>query len=375
MARSSQSRTLDGALSAWFRRHARPLPWRVTPRDPYRSLVSEYMLQQTQVARVLEKFGPFMERFPTLEALAAAPLDDVLAEWSGLGYYRRARFLHACARRIVERHGGVVPSDVQELLGLPGIGRYTAGAIASIVHERPAPIVDGNVARVLLRVRGERLTQEEGMAFAWREAEVLAKASGDIAAFNEGMMELGATVCTPVNPRCGECPVAAHCDARARNLQDQIPAPKAAAARSALHIACVVVRDARGRVLLEKRPETGLWAGMWQPPTVESPGRRPTRKAVGAALGAEGLRRVGGFVHTTTHRDVHFTVYGAERIVAAGRRWFTPAQAAELAMGNPQRRIVGGGLESRAAVPGTSSLRSSVPASRSLGHSSSSSSK
>jgi A/G-specific adenine glycosylase len=369
-SRPRRDEELDRTLSVWFREHARPLPWRRTPRDPYLSLVSEYMLQQTQVARVLEKFGPFIARFPTLEALACAGLDDVLAEWSGLGYYRRARHLHACAGAIVERHGGVVPAGVPELLGLPGIGRYTAGAIASIVYNRPAPIVDGNVARVLLRVRGERVPQVEGMAFAWREAEKLAGASRDVAAFNEGLMELGATVCTPAKPRCGECPIAALCVARARGEQDEIPAPKTAAARSTVYMACVVVRDGRGRVLLEKRPETGLWAGLWQPPTVESSGRRPTREAVGAALGAEGLKRVGGFVHTTTHRDVRFTVYGAERVAAVGRRWFTPAEAEALAMGNPQRRMVGGGFGSKALVPGTSSLRSSVPAS---GYSSSSS--
>ncbi len=362
-------RALDRELCAWFRERARPLPWRRTPRDPYLSLVSEYMLQQTQVSRVLEKFGPFTSRFPTLAALASAGVDDVLAEWSGLGYYRRARHLHACARAIAERHGGVVPAGVPELMGLPGIGRYTAGAIASIVYNRPAPIVDGNVARVLLRVRGERAPQVEGMAFAWRQAEALAGASRDVAAFNEGLMELGATVCTPARPRCGECPISGLCAARARGEQDQIPAPKAAAVRSTLHMACVVVRDGRGRVLLEKRPETGLWAGLWQPPTVESSRRRPTRDAVIEALGAEGLRRVGAFAHTTTHRDVQFTVYGAERVAVVGRRWFTPAEAAGLAMGNAQRRIVSGAL-----VPGTSSLRSSGPASRRpVGHSSSSS--
>ncbi|HYE63211.1 MAG TPA: A/G-specific adenine glycosylase [Phycisphaerales bacterium] len=344
-AAGADDSALDRALVAWFRANARELPWRaVDPatgrRDAYRSLVSEVMLQQTQVARVIEKFDAFMRRFPTVQALAAAPLDAVLAEWSGLGYYRRARHLHACAQGVVERHAGVIPADVPALLKLPGIGRYTAGAIASMVYHRPEPIVDGNVARVLLRIRGQQMDQKSGMAWTWKETERLAPQSRDIASFNEGLMELGATVCTPANPRCDQCPVASQCAARARGLQGQIPAPKVLAQRSALHMACVVVRDHRGRVLLEKRPDTGLWAGMWQPPTLESPGKLPTRKAVAAALGAEGLTRIESFVHTTTHRDVQFTVYEAASVPAAARRWFTPVDAAKLAMGNPQRRII-----------------------------------
>jgi A/G-specific adenine glycosylase len=340
-----ESGDIDGPLIAWFKREARDLPWRpVDPktgrRDPYRSLVSEVMLQQTQVARVVEKYEPFLRRFPTIAALAAAPLDDVLAEWSGLGYYRRARHLHACAKAVVERHVGVLPADVPSLLKLPGIGRYTAGAIASLVYHRPAPIVDGNVARVLLRVCGQAVDQQAGMVWSWAEAERLAAASKDIAAFNEGLMELGATVCTPANPRCDACPLARACVAKRENLQDQIPAPKFRAARSIIHFACVVVRDDRGRVLLEKRGSTGLWADMWQPPTVEVAGKRPTKSALERTLGAESLKYAERFLHQTTHRDVHFSVYTAAGVNLGERLWFTVQEAEALAMGNPQRRLL-----------------------------------
>jgi len=336
---------IDAPLIAWYRANARDLPWRsIDPatgrRDPYRSLVSEVMLQQTQVARVLEKYETFLGRFPTLAALAASPLDDVLAEWSGLGYYRRARHLHACAQAVVQRHAGVVPQDVPALIKLPGIGRYTAGAIASLVYHQPAPIVDGNVARVLLRVRGQQLDQQSGMAWSWTQAEQLAAASKDVAAFNEGLMELGATICTPANPRCDRCPLADACVAKREGLQDHIPAPKLQAKRSTIHFACVVVRDKHGRVLLEKRPSTGLWADMWQPPTFEAIGKKPTAKAVANVLRADALRRVETFVHQTTHRDVHFTAYSAAIIDVTNRTWYSVAEAEALAMGNPQRRLL-----------------------------------
>jgi A/G-specific adenine glycosylase len=298
------------------------------------------MLQQTQVARVIEKYEPFLRRFPTVAALAASPLDDVLAEWSGLGYYRRARHLHACAQAVVQNHAGVVPHDVPALIKLPGIGRYTAGAVSSLVYNQPAPIVDGNVARVLLRVRGKQLDQQSGMAWSWTQAEELSAASKDVAAFNEGLMELGATVCTPANPRCERCPLASACVARREGLQDQIPAPKLQAKRSTIHFACVVVRDGQGRVLLERRPSTGLWADMWQPPTLEVVGKKPTAKTISKGLQAEALRRVETFLHQTTHRDVQFTVYSAASVEVANRRWFSAAEAETLAMGNPQRKLL-----------------------------------
>ncbi|MFN9968973.1 MAG: A/G-specific adenine glycosylase, partial [Phycisphaerae bacterium] len=321
-ARSSRpaprDRAITSALSKWFRSAARDLPWREefrARRDPYRSLVSEFMLQQTQVSRVLEKFEPFLQRFPTVGALAAAPEQDVLAAWSGLGYYRRARLLHACAKSIVRDFGGVVPRDVDSLQELPGIGRYTAGAIASIVFNRPEPIVDGNVCRVLQRLDAKpgSASDKEVIAWAWERAESLvrqcpnspshlaARSEGASthrangadavtpATFNEGLMELGALVCTPAAPKCLVCPLRDLCLAREQGLVDEIPAPKARAKRSRVYHDTVVVwrKTARGvEVLLEQRPATGLWAGLWQPPTVESATRtRRTLKSLLAELG------------------------------------------------------------------------------------------
>lgn len=194
------------AITAWHHANARDLPWRDAPageRDPYRVLVSEIMLQQTQVARVIEKYESFLARFPTIADLAAADEAEVLAEWSGLGYYRRARLLHAAARSVVADQEGEIPRDHATLLTIPGIGRYTAGAIASIAFDQPHPIVDGNVARVVLRIeaRAETPNDPKGLKQTWSRAESLVHAAAESSTspgvFNEGLMELGATICTP----------------------------------------------------------------------------------------------------------------------------------------------------------------------------------
>ncbi len=172
-------RKIARSLEAWFVDAAREMPWRITPRDPYWSLVSEFMLQQTQVSRVLEKFGPFVERFPSIQSLAEADEEEVLGEWSGLGYYRRARMLHACAKAVVEPHNGVIPSDVESLMALPGIGRYTAGAMASMVFGDREPLVDGNVMRVLQRLHNvdQQQTDPATIKWAWERATRLVEAS------------------------------------------------------------------------------------------------------------------------------------------------------------------------------------------------------
>ncbi len=363
------------AVAAWFRVHARPLPWRTTPRDPYAALVSEAMLQQTQVSRVVEHYGRFMTRFPTLAALAAADERDVLALWSGLGYYRRARSLHAAAREIVVRFGGEVPREASELATLPGIGRYTAGSIASIVFDRPAPIVDGNVLRVLLRVNGRDLnpTAAATAAWAWGEATHLAEAAhargaGLAGACNEGLMELGATVCVPPpgQPRCEACPLREVCGARAKGTQGRIPRAKAVRAPITVRCAAVVITDPRGRVLLEQRSQQGMWAGMWQCPTLERTGdsagadilsaraKRPRTpvlfspgdiSAFARLRGATGTPvRVGSFIHHTTHRTFHFTVYSARAAACtrknAGRLWRKPDDLAGLGMSNATKRVI-----------------------------------
>jgi A/G-specific adenine glycosylase len=201
------------ALLRWYDQHRRELPWRVT-RDPYRIWLSEIMLQQTRVAAVLEHYRTFFERFPNVQALAAASEEAVLAAWSGLGYYRRARMLHRCAQQIAEQHGGRFPQTAEALLALPGTGRYTAAAIASIAFAEPAAVVDGNVERVLQRLIGIDLSTAQ----TWQHAQAFL-ANSRPGAFNQAMMELGATVCVPRAPRCAVCPVRKWCVTRGEGLR------------------------------------------------------------------------------------------------------------------------------------------------------------
>ena len=306
-------KALAAALEAWFPAAARALPWR-TERSGYRALVSELMLQQTQVARVLGAFARFVERFPDARSLARAEEREVLALWQGLGYYRRARLLHAAAKAVCERHGGEVPADADALRALPGIGRYTAGAIASIAFGQRAPIVDGNVLRVLSRVgnRRSRAGDPADERWAWERAEAFVRAARDPAVANEAIMELGATVCTPAAPRCGECPAARLCAARAAGTAQSIPLPRRPAARRTLHWHSLVDHGPGGLLLVE-RPARGLWAGMLQPPTVEA--EAPLGAGALAGTWGTAVREVGSFVHVTSHRDVEFRVF-----VRSGRR-------------------------------------------------------
>ncbi|MEM8835927.1 MAG: A/G-specific adenine glycosylase [Planctomycetota bacterium] len=339
-------------LTRWFDRHARDLPWRRGRDEPhagYRAVVSELMLQQTQVARVVPLFERFIERFPTPARLAEASEDDVLAMWSGLGYYRRARLLHAAACAMVMAHGGQTPREARALQLLPGVGRYTAGAVASIVFNEPTPIVDGNVGRVLLRLHGRdgALDERDTQRWLWERAEELATVAGRerVSACNEGLMELGATVCTPATPDCEACPLCEACVAKATKRQSEIPRPKARAERRPLWFAMVLVRNSRGQILLEQRGSTGMWARMWQPIAAES----ATEPSGPAAV----LERLGGLAdvedevptdlsHATTHRDVRFRLWQARW--PGGRvpvgRWFSRRAAGELALSNPVRRLL-----------------------------------
>lgn len=333
-------------IECWFEANQRALPWRTDPRDPYRSLVSELMLQQTQVSRVLEKFGPFMDRFPTVFDLARAPEADVLGAWSGLGYYRRARLLHACAKAIVEEHGGEVPGEVSVLLKLPGIGRYTAGAIASIVFGERAAIVDGNVARVLLRLHnndgdpGAASTQK----WVWERAQALVDASGDPALCNEGLMELGALVCSPKSPGCDGCPVKGMCAAHEKGTTGSVPVPKARVKQTELYVAALLARDEEGRVWVEQRGESGLWARMWGPRCVEREDRGWSDSEAMEALGISDGDRGGlveTFTHTTTHRIVRFTVYRGDGVDLGGSgRWVTLEEARSMGLSSAHERVL-----------------------------------
>jgi A/G-specific adenine glycosylase len=281
---SSGAQDFTQRLLAWFDCHKRPMPWRETT-DPYAIWISETMLQQTQVATVIPYYHRFLEKFPTLAALAGAELSEVLALWAGLGYYRRAKNLHAAAREVVERFSGVLPQTVEELMTLPGIGRYTAGAVASIAFQKKAPVLDGNVSRVLARI----LKIQKDIALPAVSKELWSVAGGLLTGkaavrpgdFNQAMMELGATVCLPQNPRCDECPVCQMCEAANAGVQNELPiktkkSPTPKIRRIALVIhrntqksATKSRRGAGGEVLLMQRPMGGLWEGMWEFPAME----------------------------------------------------------------------------------------------------------
>jgi A/G-specific adenine glycosylase len=252
-------------LLAWYGRHARELPWRNSA-DPYRVWVSEIMLQQTQVATVATFFPRFLAAFPTIEALAAATEHDVLRLWEGLGYYRRARQLHQAAGVIVREHAGRFPTDPLAVRRLPGIGRYTAGAILSIAFDAREPIVEANTLRLFSRLiafRGDP-RQKRGETLLWALAEELLPRRGS-SQFNQALMELGSLICTPRSPACGDCPVRSLCPTNRQGLHDVIPSPAAKPRIEVVREALVVVR--RGvRVLLRQRQIGERWAGLWDFP-------------------------------------------------------------------------------------------------------------
>jgi A/G-specific adenine glycosylase len=337
---SHSPRDISLAVSTWFKANAREMPWR-NPRDGYRALVSELMLQQTQVARVIPAFDAFMKRFPTCRDLAAATEREVLAAWKGLGYYRRARYLHAAAKCIVDDHEGVVPSKVESLLKLPGIGRYTAGSIASIIFNQPTPIVDGNVHRVLSRVYLKRGHAADPIAlkWTWSAAQSLVEQADSPGTFNEGLMELGATICTPRSPACDRCPLASFCLARAQGVQESVPAPKPSAIRQTTHHHVVVITR-RGRILVEQRPESVLWSNLSQAITIEGPSRlNAAQLSRKLPVVVDRLRFQERFTHTTTHRDVVFHVFTAATRIRRGQ-WHSLDQLDDLPLSNPQRRII-----------------------------------
>jgi A/G-specific adenine glycosylase len=270
------------------------LPWR-TDRDPYRILVSETMLVQTTVAAVVPYFERFLARFPTLQALAEADEAEVLKVWEGLGYYRRARQLHAAARAIVKEHGGAFPDDPEQIRALPGVGRYIAGAVLSIAFDRPSPIVEANTQRVLARWLAwrENIKSAASQARFWEAAERLVPPRG-AGLFNQAFMELGALVCTPREPMCLVCPVAALCRARTLGLQDALPVLAPNPPPLAVAEACALVERA-GRFLIVQRGPGGLWEGFWEFPTIHQSGADPAGRSFGAGVDlAEGVRRLTG---------------------------------------------------------------------------------
>ena len=346
------------ALLRWYDRHHRRLPWRANPgalAEPYHVLVSEFMLQQTQVATAVDHFERFVARWPTVADLAAAHEQAVLAAWQGLGYYRRARHLHAAARTIVADHGGHVPDRYDALVELAGVGRYTAAAIASIAFGRPVAVVDGNVIRVMARLHriAEPTDKPAGRAAVEHAASALVGRSRRPGDVNQAMMELGATVCLPTSPRCLRCPLRNRCEAAAAGDARALPIKAGRTVQQPVRHDVVAIEH-RGRLLFEQRGDGGLWAGMWQLPTHEG-GHQPLADwlaerlggCVGrAAQGPQAMHEVGRFTHLTTHRRITFYVH---RVRLKGRRpavkgrptcWRRIDAVGDLPMSNAQRRAL-----------------------------------
>lgn len=257
---------ISGRLLAWWDAGHAELPWRAS-NDPYAVWVSEVMLQQTQITTVLPYYKRWLDRFPTVEALAAASVDEVLKLWEGLGYYSRARNLHAAARTVVEMYGGEIPGTVSELMKLKGIGRYTAGAIASIAFDQPVPVLDGNVVRVLSRLYDlpDDVTQTATKKQLWRMAEELVPQEQP-GAFNQALMELGQTVCLPAAPKCHECPLSEDCLAKARGTQLERPVRPPRRKTPHYDVTAGIIWREDGRFLIAQRPFDGLLGGLWEFP-------------------------------------------------------------------------------------------------------------
>ncbi len=342
-------------LLAWYDAHKRDLPWRRRQHDPYAVWVSEIMLQQTTVAAVIAFYNKWMVRFPTVQSLAEAPLDDVLKHWAGLGYYARARNLHKGAQKLVAEHGGLVPSNPAQLLALPGIGRYTAGAILSIAFNQEAPILDANVIRVLSRVHavtGDPKTSAQTQAELWRFAEE-AIPKGRAGDFNQAMMELGALICESAAPKCSSCPVSAKC--RARELGDPTAYPQFQGVKKWLDVedVSVAVRNAERHVLLVQRsPELPLWGGLWElPRATRQEGERLEQCAAravceGVGLGITGLIAFGVIKHVVANRRITLHGFEAEAGDALPETlgcvrwaWVTAETLPQYALATPQTKL------------------------------------
>jgi A/G-specific adenine glycosylase len=342
-------------LLAWYGVHRRNLPWRRT-RDPYAIWVSEIMLQQTQVARVINYWRKFTRRFPTVTSLAQASQDEVLALWSGLGYYRRARHLHAAAKMVVDQLGGKMPSAVEDLKCLPGMGEYTAAAVASIAFDRPVPVVDANVVRVLCRVLALRGDPSRGKVRQRLQEEaaklVDPKRPGQ---YNQAVMELGATVCTATSPKCLICPVSEYCLALWKGRPEEYPSTIRKASVVEL-LECVALVQRRGKILLARQPhERGWWAGLWTLPRCplakdDDPVeclRRVVLERFGLTCSFEGKPREFGY-GVTRHR-VTMLVYWCDdadgRLKASSKgKWFGGSEMRGIGIPSPVRKVLRDGI-------------------------------
>jgi A/G-specific adenine glycosylase len=353
MGTPSDKRNVQHRLLQWFRKQGRDLPWRRT-RNPFRIWISEIMLQQTQVDTVIPYYQRFLKAFPTVEVLAKADLSRVLKIWEGLGYYSRARHLHQAAKRIVGQFNGRIPDRLNDLLSLPGIGRYTAGAILSIAHNKEAPILDGNVKRVLSRLHavatilGETKTEK----LLWTLSESLIP-KGHAGSFNEALMDLGATVCTPKRPSCSLCPLRNLCRAKAIGNPERYPTK--AKKRKIPHVngvSAVIVKD--GKVLLHQRPPRGFSGGLWEFPNWRVQGEKNlchklakwTKEERNLSIAVKG--RIGIFEQTYSHFKLTLHVYHCQTLCGeASGRWVGIRSLNRFPMSRIHRRIAYAILEDR----------------------------
>jgi A/G-specific adenine glycosylase len=341
------------ALLAWYGRRRRILPWREHP-DPYRVWISEIMLQQTQVDTVIPYYHRFLKRFPTVEALASAQLDDVLKAWENLGYYARARHLRQAARILVEKYNGVIPDTWEAIIALPGIGNYTAGAILSIAFGKSVPAVDGNVRRVLSRLYAvrepvnRRETQKRIHALAASLIPETAPGS-----FNQALMDLGALICIPKSPTCSDCPLSMHCKARLDGLQDRLPVSEKKPATPHERVTAAVIFNRQGQVLIVRRPERGLLASLWKFPGGIVEKKELLDEGLARKVWEElGIRiRVGKPIASVNHAYTHFriTLTAFRCFRRSGRpnalacqewRWALPQDLEKLTLSKADRAVV-----------------------------------
>ena len=335
-------------LLTWYARHGRhDLPWKREPTS-YRVWVSEIMLQQTQVTTVRSYFESFVHRFPDVAALAAADVDEVLHRWSGLGYYARARNLHRAALLICERHGGELPDDIEALTALPGIGASTAGAILALSRGERHPILDANVQRVLCRYHaiegwpGQGTVRKRLWALAERHTP-----RREVGAYTQAIMDLGAILCTRRQPVCALCPLESDCRARAERRQQELPAPRPKRDRPLRRTAFLIMRDPEGAFLLERRPPSGVWGGLFGFP--ECPPDPDVRAACEQRFGVlvKSARRLGDLHHGFTHYALDIEPHLIEVVRrdsevrdGDGRVWYTPGSALEVGLAVPVSRLI-----------------------------------
>ncbi len=337
-------------LLSWYKRSRRDLPWRRTD-DPYRIWLSEAMLQQTRVETVIPYYERFCERFPTVEALAAADEQDVLREWAGLGYYARARNLRRAAQIVVAEHGGRVPSDADALSALPGVGPYTVGALRSIAFAQPAAIVDGNVTRVISRLFAE---PHLPTASVWKIAAQLVPGK-EPGLFNQGLMELGATLCTPRQARCCSCPLRDDCAAGALGTPEKFPAPRTKPRVPEVNAICGLLRRRDGALLMMRRPARGLLGGLWEMPSVlgEDPRALVEQIALATGLNSQAGPKLGGVRHVFSHRALTLSVLELRRVSGRLRsalsdrvRWCSRAELSQLPLSKLTRKALACGTGS-----------------------------